>query len=167
MTSQALSVIAVCQSEVDRHELAKLKKDWSSEETRPALPKCISLGSGIQEKADLRAAMQSALQHPDENILMTFGYAETEVRRVMSEVHVPLQVVGKSRNRSPRPRDMKSGKKKTPSASLLGDTGDAPSVMFGDDAVSTLRKAALCLWTRQTMKVRLLEESEGRRSPAW
>lgn len=160
MASQALEVIAVCQSAADRHQLVQLKKDLSSEESRPALPKCISLASGIREKPDLRSAMQSALQNPDENILMTFGYGETEIRRFMNEIHVPLQVVGKSRHRSPRPQDMKSGKKKYPSASLLGDTGDAPSVMFGDDAVSTLRKAALCLWTRQSMKVRLLEESD-------
>ncbi len=32
------------------------------------LPKCVSLGSAVQEKANLQAAMRSALEHPDEKI---------------------------------------------------------------------------------------------------
>lgn len=160
MASQELEVIVVCQSEADRHQLAKLKKDWWSEETRPVLPRCVTLRSGVREKADLRAATKSALEHPDGNILFTFGYPENEVRSFMSEIRSPLQVAGKGRRRSFRTRDTNGAEKNYPLASLLGDTGNAPSVMFGEDPVSTLRKAAICQWTRQSMKVRLLEEGD-------
>ena len=155
MASQELEVIAVCQSAADRPQLAKLKRDWWSEETRPVLPKCVVLRSGVREKTDLRAATRSALEHPGENILFTFGYPENEVRSFMSEIHVPLQVAGKARKRPAR-----GDKRNYPSASLLGATGDAPLVMFGEDPVATLRKAAICQSARQSMKVRLLEEGD-------